>query len=527
MDSGEPAHSRKECRDKPMNGKERQDIVRRQSDYPIVSKKPVKAGGEKGIAVTQGGARATTAGLRAGERVSTELAAITQKARENPKYVFATLAHMLDEDFLEDSFRMLKRDAASGIDGVTVKRYEAGLKENIKDLVRRMKAKKYKPQAVRRVFISKGDGGKRGLGIPAVEDKLVQMGIKRILESIYEADFLEVSFGFRPKRSCHGALEELNTAIMAKPVNCVVDMDIEKFFDTIDHAWLMKCLKVRVKDGSLLRLIGRFLKAGVIEESRFIESERGTPQGGIISPLLANIYLHYILDLWFEKVIRKQQRGYAQLIRYADDFVVCFKYHDEGVAFREKLKERLGKFGLKIAESKSRVIMFGRYAPERARRKGQRAGTFDFLGFTHYYGKSRKGGFILGRRTSGKKFRNAAKAMNVWLKGIRNEVELAVWWKVLKSKLRGHYQYYGISGNSRGIGEYNQCVRRLAFKWINRRSQRKSYTWGQFCGFLKYNPLPKPGCITGPTRRAKIEEVLPKSRVRENFKHGSVRGRRS
>lgn len=492
MNSGEPAHSRREWRAKPMNGKERQNIMRRQSDYSIVSKKPVKAGGEKGIAATRSGAGATTAGLRAGERLLTKLAAITQKAKENPKYVYATLAHMLDEDFLENSFRLLKRDAATGIDGVTVRRYEAGLKENIKDLVRRMKAGQYRPQAVRRVFIPKADGSKRGLGIPAVEDKLVQLGVKRILEAIYEADFLEVSFGFRPKRSCHGALEALNTAIMAKPVNCVVDMDIEKFFDTIDHAWMMKCLKVRIKDRSLLRLIGRFLKAGVMEEGRLIASERGTPQGGIISPLLANIYLHYVLDLWFEKVIRKRQRGYAQLIRYADDFVVCFKYHDEGEAFAEELKERLGKFGLKIAESKSRVIEFGRYAPERLGRKGQKAGTFDFLGFTHYCGKSRKGGFILGRRTSGKKLRAAVKAMNVWLKGIRNEVALAVWWKLLRSKLTGHYHYYGISGNSRGISEYNQCVRRLTFKWINRRSQRKSYTWDQFCGFLKYNPLPRP-----------------------------------
>lgn len=424
--------------------------------------------------------------------MSTKLAAITQKARENPKYVFATLAHMLDEDFLAESFRLLKRDAAAGVDGVTVRRYEAGLKENIKELVVRMKAGRYRPQAVRRVFIPKADGSKRGLGIPAVEDKLVQLGIKRILEAIYEADFLEVSFGFRPKRSCHGALEALNTAIMAKPVNCVVDMDIEKFFDTIDHAWMMKCLKVRIKDRSLLRLIGRFLKAGVMEEGRLIASERGMPQGGIISPVLANIYLHYVLDLWFEKVVKKRQRGYAQLIRYADDFVVCFKYHYEGVAFAEKLKERLGKFGLKIAESKSRVLEFGRYAPERLGRKGQKAGTFDFLGFTHYCGKSRKGGFILGRRTSGKKFRAAVKAMNVWLKGIRDQAALAVWWKLLKSKVLGHYRYYGISGNSRGIGTFNQCVRRLAFKWINRRSQRKSYTWGQFCGFLKYNPLPRP-----------------------------------
>lgn len=492
MDSGEPTHSHSECRDKPINGKERQDIVRRQSDYSIVSMKPVKAGGEKGIAGTRSGTGETSAGHGAGERMSTQLASITQRARENPKYVFTTLAHMLTEDSLEESYRRLKREAASGIDGVTVKEYEANLKENIKDLVRRLMAKQYRPQAVRRVFIPKPDGGKRGLGILAVEDKIVQMGIKRILEAIYEVDFLEVSFGFRPKRSCHDALEVVDKTIMTKPINCVVDMDIEKFFDTINHEWLMKCLRQRVKDGSLLQLIGRFLKAGVMEEGRLIGTGKGTPQGGIISPLLANVYLHYILDLWFEKVIKKQQRGYAQLTRYADDFVVCFGNHGEGKAFEGKLKERLGKFGLKIAESKSRVIEFGRYASQRAERKGQKAATFDFLGFTHYCCKTRKGSFKLGRKTSGKKFRQAMKAMCLWLKGIRNRVILSEWWKVLRSKLKGHFCYYGISGNSRGISAYNQEVRRLVFKWINRRSQKKSYTWKQFCGFLKHNPLPEP-----------------------------------
>lgn len=492
MDSGEPTHSHSECRDKPINGKERQEIVRRQSDYSVVSEKPVKAGGEKGIAGTRCGARATFAGHGTGQQMSTQLASITRRARENPKYVFITLAHMLGEDSLEESFRMLKREAASGIDGVTVKEYEASLKENIKDLVRRLKAKQYRPQAVRRVFIPKADGDKRGLGILAVEDKIVQMGIKRILEAIYEVDFLEVSFGFRPKRSCHDALEVVDKTIMTKPINCVVDMDIEKFFDTINHEWLMKCLRQRIKDGSLLQLIGRFLKTGVMEEGRLIGTDKGTPQGGIISPLLANIYLHYILDLWFEKVIKKQQSGYAQLIRYADDFVVCFGNYSEGKAFEGKLKERLGKFGLKIAESKSRVIEFGRYASQRAQRKGRKAATFDFLGFTHYCGKTRKGRFKLGRKTSGKKLRNAMKAMNLWLKGIRNQVALSEWWKVLRSKLTGYYRYYGISGNSRGLSAYHQKVCRLVFKWVNRRSQKKSYTWEQFCGFLKYNPLPEP-----------------------------------
>ena len=494
MDSGEPTYSHNECWAKPINGEARQDIVRRQSDYSVVSVKPVKAGGEKGIAETRCEARATSAGHGTGQQMSTQLASITQRARGNPKYVFITLAHLLSEDFLEESFRMLKREAASGIDGVTVKEYEVRLKENIKDLVKRLKAKRYRPQAVRRVYIPKQDGSAnlRGLGILVVEDKIVQMGIKRILEAIYEVDFLEVSFGFRPRRSCHDALEVLDKTIMTKPVNCVVDMDIEKFFDTIDHAWLMKCLRVRIKDKSLLRLIGRFLTAGIMDDGRFLSSDKGTPQGGVISPVLANVYLHYILDLWFEKRIKKQLKGYAKLIRYADDFVVCFENHDEGKAFEGTLKQRLGKFGLKIAESKARVIEFGRYASQRAQSNGKKAATFDFLGFTHYCDKTRKGRFKPGRRTSDKKFRHAMKAMNLWLNAIRNREELSQWWKVLRSKLTGYYRYYGISGNGRGICAYGQAVRRLAFKWINRRSQKKSYTWEQFCGFLKYNPLPEP-----------------------------------
>jgi len=375
---------------------------------------------------------------------------------------------------------------------VTVGEYEVGLKENLKDLVRRMKAKQYRPQAVRRVFIPKQDGSKRGLGIPAVEDKVVQMGIKRILEAIYEADFLDVSYGFRPGRSCHKALEALDKAVMTKSVNCVVDMDIEKFFDTIDHGWLMKCLRERVTDGSLLRLIELFLKAGVMEEGRYIRTDKGTPQGGIISPVLANIYLHYILDLWYEKKIRKEQLGYSSLIRYADDFVVCFKNHYEGEAFAEQLKERLGKFGLKIAESKSRVILFGRYAQERAQSRGEQAATFDFLGFTHYNAGTRKGKFRMGRKTSGKKYKSAMKAMNEWLKKVRNAVELKEWWKVLASKLTGHYHYYGVSGNSHRINAFYSDTCKLTYKWINRRSQRHSYNWKQFRSFITYNPLPKP-----------------------------------
>ena len=493
MNSGEPLDSLVECPDKPMNGKEGQEIIQRQSDYPIVSEKPVKAGGEKGIAVMRRTVKDTPARLRTGTPVETKLAALTRRARENPKERFISLIHLLTEEFLAQCFQELKRDRASGVDGVSVKEYEANLAENLKDLVRRLKAKSYKPQPVRRVYIPKGDGRMRGLGIPTVEDKIVQMGVKKILEAIFEVDFIEgVSYGFRPGKSCHDALDALDKGTMKQPVNYVVDMDIEKFFDTIDHAWMMECLKQRVADSSLLRIIARMLKAGVMEEGQVRETEQGTPQGSVISPLLANIYLHYVLDLWFERKVKPQCKGYVRLIRYADDFVVCFQNEKEARTFAERLKERLAKFGLRLAESKSRIIAFGRYVWQKAVREGGKVETFDFLGFTHYCDKTRKGTFKLGRKTASKKFRQKMKELNAWLKRVRNFVKLEDWWAVLRMKLVGHYRYYGISGNYPALKKFYKYAFWLAYKWINRRSQKRSMNFAKYLRFLEFNPLPQP-----------------------------------
>jgi len=424
--------------------------------------------------------------------MKTKLESLTQRAKENPKNEFTSLAHLLTEDFLRGCFRELKRDKAFGIDGVSVKEYEVNSEEKLKDLVARLKAKKYRPQPVRRVYIPKANGSKRGLGIPTVEDKIVQMGIKKILEAIFEADFLDVSYGFRPNRSCHAALDVLDKTIMTKPINYVVDMDIKQFFDTIDHQWLMKCLRQRIKDTSLLRLITRFLKAGIMEEGKLVKTDKGTPQGGVLSPLLANIYLHYILDLWFEKVVKSKLKGYAKLIRYADDFIVCFQSGKEAKEFGEALNIRLSKFNLEVSEGKSGIIEFGRYVWQKAQQENRKTATFDFLGFTHYCDKTRKGKFKLGRKTSGKKYRQKMKAMNLWLKSVRNLVKLQDWWKVLAKKLIGHYNYYGISGNWPVLEKFYKRTLTLTHKWINRRSQRKSYNWVQFNHLLKYNPLPKP-----------------------------------
>jgi len=446
----------------------------------------------KGVAGMRWDGRDTSATLRGGVQMSTKLSFLTLRARENPKHRFTRLVDLLTEDFLKECFRELKRDKASGVDGVTVKQYGANLGENLKDLVVRLKRWRYRPQPVRRAYIPKSDGKKRPLGIPVVEDKIVQMAIKKILEAIFEVDFKDVSFGFRPKRSCHQALEVLDKVIMTKPVNYVVDMDIEKFFDTVEHKWLRRCLEQRVKDPHFLRLIGRFLKVGVVEEGRFIPTDKGTPQGAVLSPILANIYLHFILDLWFKKVIKRGLKGFAQLIRYADDFIVCFQSGREVKEFGKALEQRLGKFGLRVAPEKKRIIEFGRYVWQRRRERGEKVATFDFLGFTHYCDKTRKGAFKLGRKTARKKFVQKTKELNQWMKKVRNLVELKEWWQVLRLKLLGHYHYYGISGNAPAMQEYYTRTLKLAHKWINKRSQKKSYNWQQFWKFVKYNPLPLP-----------------------------------
>jgi RNA-directed DNA polymerase len=421
---------------------------------------------------------------------------IALKAKEDPECKFTSLAHLLTKDFLKECFGELKKGKSPGIDGITVGEYAKKLDENITDLVARLKTKQYKPQPVLRVYIPKSNGDKRPLGIPAVEDKIVQMSIKMILEAIFEQDFIDTSYGFRPNRSCHDALIELDQIIMNAPVNFVVDMDISKFFDTVDHKCLMDFLKQRIVDPSLLQLISRFLKSGIMEEGVYFETDQGTPQGGVLSPVLANVYLHYVLDLWFKTEVIPQLNGYSQLIRYADDFVVCFEKEEEARVFGVALSHRMEKFGLTISEEKSKIIEFGRCECLRAKKNGRKCETFDFLGFTHFCDKTRRGKFKLGRKTSRKKFTQKMKDMNVWLKSIRNRVELSEWWKLLRPKLLGHYRYYGMSGNIRLLQNFYDHTVRLAFKWINRRSQKKSYRWDQFHHFIQLNPLPKPKIYT-------------------------------
>ena len=479
----------------------------RESDKLIVAMKPGNAGGAKGLTSMRPDCvpprpgvrdlRERTAGHGTGAQFSTKLKSLTLRAGRSPKYRFISLMHLLTEDFLLACFGDLKRNKAPGIDEVTVTEYEANLEENIKNLLERLKARRYRPRPVKRVYIPKPNGKQRPLGIPAVEDKVVQMACKKILEAIFEVDFLGLSYGFRPQRSCHDALDELDQVIRMRPINFVVDMDIARFFDTVNHKWLMKCLKQRIVDGAFLHLLVRFLKAGVVVDGKAMRTTEGIPQGSILSPLLANIYLHYVLDLWFERRIRPKLKGYAQLVRYADDFVVCFQSEREAKTFTNDLKQRLSKFGLKIAEAKSRVIEFGRHRWAAAQRQGKRLATFDFLGFTHYCDRNRTGKYRLSRKTARARFNRALLVMNEWLKRIRNRIELRQWWPILAAKLQGHYNYYGIGGNLRSLTRYYYLTVRLLYKWINRRSQKRSYDWEQFRRWLSYNPLPQPRICHG------------------------------
>lgn len=345
--------------------------------------------------------------------METQLARIAEKARENPKYKFMTLIHLINEETLSAAHNQMAVRKAPGVDGVTRAGYGEELEGNIRDLVVRMKKQAYKPQKVRRVHIPKpGTDQTRPLGIPAYEDKLVQAVAAQILNAIYEQDFMGFSYGFRPKRNAHDALKHLNKLIEGHRVNYIVDADIKGFFDHVDHHWIMEILRERIADTNLLRLIHRFLKAGVIEAGIRYDTPEGTPQGGVISPILANVYLHYVLDLWFQKVVRKHCRGAAHMVRYADDFVCCFEFEEEARKFYDALEKRLAKFNLELAADKSQIIAFGKNAEAEAEANGlSKPGTFDFLGFTHYCGKSRHGKFRVKRKTSRKKFKaSVAKA---------------------------------------------------------------------------------------------------------------------
>ncbi|MFH0780984.1 MAG: group II intron reverse transcriptase/maturase [Pseudomonadota bacterium] len=435
----------------------------------------------------------TSAVHSSGEPVATKLHRIAEKARKEPGFKFTSLYHLMNEELLRGCFMRLRKDAAAGIDKMTKDMYAENLEANLSNLTDRLHRMAYKPQPVRRKYIPKpGSTKQRPLGIPCFEDKLVQSGLVRILESVYEQDFIEDSYGFRPARSCHNALKALSEAVENNPTNHIVEADIKGFFDNVNQEWLMKFLAHRIEDKRIQRMVKRFLKAGVSEDGSVTISDDGTPQGGVISPILANIYLHYALDLWFEKVYRKSCTGFARLIRYADDFVVCFQYKPDAERFRAELGKRLGKFGLEVEPTKTKVMEFGRFAVQNAKRRGQKAERFDFLGLTHYCGTRKDGtGFRMKRVTSRKKFIAKLKIFKEWLKKARI-LKTKELWKTVQAKLKGHYNYYGVTDNLRGIARFGEEVKKLLFKWLNRRGKKNCLNWEKFNEMLKRFPLPKP-----------------------------------
>lgn len=437
----------------------------------------------------------TPAALRHRKPVSTELHRIACKARNEPEFKFTSLFHLMNEELLRGCFARLRGDAAAGIDGKTKADYAKNQEGNLAELVGRLHRMGHRPQAVRRVYIPKPGSDKvRPLGIPALEDKLVQAGMTRILEQIYEQEFIEDSYGFRPKRSCHDALRALSETVESGRIEWIVEADIKGFFDNVDHDWLMLFMERRIGDKRMLRMVKRFLKAGVMEEGKVYASEEGVPQGGSISPMLSNIYLHYTLDIWFEKGFRRVCGGAARLIRYADDFVACFATQADAERFNRELVTRLAKFGLEVEPTKTKVLAFGPGAAQRARQEGKKKPeTFDFLGFTHYCSRARNGTrFRMKRVTARKKFLVKLAAMKEWLKENRAKMTTRELWQKVREKVRGHYSYYGVTDNSRGIGRFYEAVKRLLYKWLNRRSQRKSMTWEKFNLMNERLTLPRP-----------------------------------
>lgn len=388
-----------------------------------------------------------------------------------------TLMNRVSEETIKAEHHNQARRKASGIDGVTKDEYGKELDRNVADLIARMKKFSYKPQPVRRTYIPKSNGKLRPLGIPAYEDKLVQGVMAGLLSDIYEERFLDYSYGFRPERSGHDVVRHINHTIMTRRVNYVLEADIKGFFDNVDHNWLMKFLEHDIADQNFLRYIKRFLIAGVMEGTEFKESEKGTPQGGLISPVLANVYLHYVLDLWYEKYLKKRLKGEVYYVRYADDFLLMFQYENEAMKVLELLKERLKRFGLEVAEDKTRVLPIGRF-------KGTKE-DFDFLGFTFFNTQTRGGKYRLGVRTSKKKLQAKKQVVKAWLK-TRLTKPVSETMEFVNRSLTGHFNYYGVSGNFHMIQNFNKYVKFSCFRMLNRRHQKKSMKFDKFLRIWNY-----------------------------------------
>lgn len=424
------------------------------------------------------------------------LARVNDAAKRSRQTRFTALLHHVNVESLERAFRRLRRKAAPGVDGVTVEAYEGDLESNIQDLHQRVHSGRYRPQPVRRTYIPKADGGQRPLGILAVEDKIVQGAVAEVLSAIYEADFLDGSYGFRPGHSAHQALQMVRQAVITERVSWVLDADIRKYYDSIDHEWMMRMIAHRVADPRVLRLIRQWLRAGILDNGVYADTVEGTPQGTGVSPLLSNIFLHYVLDLWVTQWTQRHASGHVRLVRYSDDYLLAFQRWQDAEMMRVALTERLAKFGLQLNQDKTRLIEFGRFAEENRRSRGMaRPEVFDFLGFTHYCGKSRAGRFRLFQKTQCKRMTRKLKELRLEMRRrMHQPVRDQHQW--LCSVLTGHYGYYGIPGNSGSIGSFLLEVTKGWWRSLCRRSQRAQLAWDEFNALLKVFPLPSAP-ITG------------------------------
>jgi RNA-directed DNA polymerase len=498
---------------------------RGKSDRGVVPKKlPNKAAGANPAAaeVVEGRPRAKGNAVEArmsrrtirAYDVETALDGIRQTARGRRGARFtAVLHHIYAVERLRAAYLAVKRDAAAGVDGQTWQSYGQALQSNLLDLSDRLARGGYRPQPVKRVYIDKADGSKRPLGVPALEDKIVQRATVEVLNAIYEQDFLGFSYGFRPGKSAHNALDAVAVGVWSKQVSWVLDADISKFFDTIEHDWLIKFIEHRVADARVVRLIKKWLHAGVLDDGRLTHSELGTVQGGSISPLLANIYLHYAFDLWVQQWRGRHARGDVIAVRYADDWVAGFQYRDDAERFQRAVEERLGLFGLKLHPQKTRLIEFGRYARENRRRRGQgKPDTFDFLGFTHCCGKTRKGKFMVLRITSGKRLRAKLLAVKTELRK-RMHQPIAEQGKYLRSVVAGHGRYFAVPCNGARVQAFRFQVGRLWHRTLCRRSQAKHLSWKRMHKIAAHW-LPSPRiCHPYPNQRL-IVTTQGRSRMR-------------
>lgn len=428
------------------------------------------------------------------ESVSTRLQRIAHLAKEDRNRSFMSLAHHIDLDFLREAYRRTRKDGAPGVDGQTAAEYEANLEENLQSLLDRFKSGRYKAPPVRRVYLPKGSdpSKKRPIGIPTFEDKILQRAVTMVLEAIYEEEFLACSYAFRPGRSAHQALGDLWKHLMEMGGGWLVEADIQSFYDELDHGQLRGFLDQRVRDGVLRRTLDKWLKAGVMEGESLSYPAAGTPQGGVVSPMLSNIYLHKVLDEWFEAAVKPRLHGAAYLIRFADDFVVVFELETDARRVLEVLPKRFGRYGLRLHPDKTRLLRFERPGGKAREQKAQpheEPRSFDFVGFTHFWEKSRRGRWVVKRKTAPDRLTRALRRLNLWCRQNRH-APIAWQHGELLRKLRGHRDYYGIAGNSRSLNSLLHRVKRIWRKWLSRRSHESNLTWQRFNLLLERYPLP-------------------------------------